>query len=118
MRCKITDSDQLINDMSEVQEFTFGRNISKMKYICKAIMSSLLFHLLTVAVAVDVFLSMAIYIQKITAHKFTKSSTKMSPNFSQCPQKLKSPGRGQNLQHSPLSFLSAPPHSLCIIYSA
>lgn len=82
MRCKITDSDQLINDMSEVQEFTFGRNISKMKYICKAIMSSLLFHLLTVAVAVDVFLSMAIYrkLQPTNLPKVAPKCHLISPN--------------------------------------
>ena len=68
----------------KVQELTFERNILKMKYICKAIMSSLLFSSLTLATAVDGF---SIYdnLQKMTAPKSTKSNTKMLYNVPKHP---------------------------------
>ena len=55
-----------------------------MKYICKAIMSPLLFSSLTLAAAVDGF---SIYdnLQKMTAPKSTKSNTKMLHNVPKHP---------------------------------
>lgn len=62
----------------KVQEFTFGRNILKMKYVCEARMSSF-FSLSTIAAAVHGF-SFDDSLQKMTVPKSTKSSTKMLPS--------------------------------------